>query len=114
MTKLQQGFGVRGNLFGPSRHHLQVGIAGAQRFFVRTKNLAIIAEQLVTKKIEKTTTAFAGTSDQVDIGIGKEHNSPNIEIFGRIFLFNCIESQLAAASAVVALQMTIVDNSIND
>src|ERR1700746_569118 len=62
MAKLQQRFGVGSNLLGPSRHHLQVCITGTQSFFVRTKNLTIVTEQLVADKIEKPSPAVTGTS----------------------------------------------------
>src|SRR5262249_290810 len=88
IPKLQKWLGVGSNLFGPSRHHLQISVPRTQSFFVGTKNLSVITEQLIADKIEKPSTAFTRPSDYIDIRIGKENDLADVQIRGWIFLFN--------------------------
>src|SRR5262245_7015564 len=114
MSKVEERLGVSRDFPRPRRHHFQTAISRAERLLIGSKNFSIGLEYLGAHEIKKTSASIAGTSNQIDIGIGKINDSRHVDVRSGFFLFDRIQSHLSPAGAIVVLEMITGDITVGD
>src|SRR5260370_27397584 len=112
MTQMKQRFAVCVHFTRASGHHFQIAISRMESLFVRSKDLAIIFEQLASDKIEKSSARLACAPNQVDVGVGEIDHSRDVQVRIRALLFNGIQRELPPGPAVIKLQMIVRDEAV--
>src|SRR5262245_29787813 len=114
MSKVEERLGISRHFPRTRRHHFQAAIPRTERLLIGSKNFSIGLEYLSTHEIKKTSASIAGTSNQIDIGIGKINDSRHVDIGSGFFLLDRIQSHLSPAGAIVVLEMITKDITVGD
>ena len=83
-----------------------------ERLFVRSKDLAIVFEQLASEEIEKSSSRLACTPNQINVGVGEIDHSRDVQVRIRALLFNGIQREFPPGPAVIKLKMIVRDEAV--